>query len=222
MESSQGPTALHSGNWPRYDRAPAGHRGPWALQARAVRRSARLIAAAAGVQRLVWTTIANPGLETDRSYYRGRGEIERLGRCSGSPYAILRPACFFGRVEWDVLIQNVAWAARRLPWVPIRPPIRMSVPPPFCRYCDIRLGHGLPAARPLPLARHSLRSPAKQIGYRGSSPEQLRHTVTRRRPRGSLTAVPLTPTTVPRYAINRSSLALTALALQCGTGKRGS
>lgn len=116
-----GVEALHSGYWVRHDRAPAGHRGPWTSHAQAVRRSAWLIeaAAAAGVQRLVWTSIANPGVDPDLSYYRGKAEVEHLVRCSGIPYAILRPACFFGRGEKDVLIQNVAWAARRLPWVPI-------------------------------------------------------------------------------------------------------
>ena len=113
------PAALHSGYWPRHDRAPGGHRGPWTSHARAVRRCARLIAAAAGVQRLVWTSIANAGLDPDRCYYRERAEVERLARCSGIPCGILRPACFFGRGGKNALIQNVAWAVRRLPCVPI-------------------------------------------------------------------------------------------------------
>ena len=51
---------------------------------------------------------------------------------SGVPYAILRPACFFGRGAEDILIQNVAWAARHLPWIPIP-----SGPPYFL--CPIHL-----------------------------------------------------------------------------------
>ena len=119
--SLDGSEALQCGYWTRHDRAPVGHRGPWTSHAQAVRRSARLIeaAAAAGVQRLVWTSIANPGLDPDLSYYRGKAEVERLVRRSGIPYAILRPACFFGRGGKDVLIQNVAWAARRLPLLPV-------------------------------------------------------------------------------------------------------
>ena len=89
-----GVEALRSSYWVRHDRAPAGHRG-------------------------LWTSIANPGLDPDLSYYRGKAEVERLVRCSGIPCVILRPACFFGRDEKDVLIQNVAWAARRLACIPI-------------------------------------------------------------------------------------------------------
>ena len=116
-----GVEALHCGYWVRHDRAPAGHRGPWTSHAQAASRSARLIEAAiaAGVQRLVWTSIANPGLDRDLSYYRGKAEVERLVCSSGISYAILRPACFFGRGDKDVLVENVAWAARRLPWIPI-------------------------------------------------------------------------------------------------------
>ena len=35
----------------------------------------------------------------------------------GLPYAILRPACFFG--PGGILIENVAWAVRRLPVFPL-------------------------------------------------------------------------------------------------------
>ena len=113
--------AMYSGYWVRHDRPPVGHRGPWTSHAQAVEQSAALIEAArqAGVRRLVWTSIANPGLDPDLSYYRGKAEVERLVRESGVSYAILRPACFFGRGEEDILIQNVAWAARHLPWIPI-------------------------------------------------------------------------------------------------------
>lgn len=105
--------------WTRHDRAPLGHRGPWLSHAEAVSRSGRIIeaAGAAGVSRLVWTSIANPGLDPDLSYYAGKAEVERLVRESGLPHAILRPVCFFGPDA--ILIENVAWAARRLPLLPI-------------------------------------------------------------------------------------------------------
>ena len=81
----------------------------------AVERSERIVdaAVAAGVSRLVWTSIANPGLDPDLSYYAGKAAVERLVECSGLPHAILRPACFFG--PGGILIENVAWAARHLP-----------------------------------------------------------------------------------------------------------
>ena len=72
----------------------------------------------------MWTSIAfgpaahaNPARWLDLSYYTGKTEVERLVRESGIPYAILRPTCFFG--HGGLLIENIAWAARRLPLVPI-------------------------------------------------------------------------------------------------------
>ena len=53
----------------------------------------------------------------DLSYYAGKAAVERLVEGSGLPHAILRPACFFG--PGGILIENVAWAARHLPCVPI-------------------------------------------------------------------------------------------------------
>ena len=117
--SLDGVEVLACAYWTRHDRAPVGHQGPWTSHALAVERSARIIDAAvrAGVSRLVWTSIANPGLDPDLSYYAGKAAVERLVEGSGLPHAILRPACFFG--PGGILIENVAWAARHLPCVPI-------------------------------------------------------------------------------------------------------
>ena len=118
---------LVSNFWSRHDRPPIGHRGPWLSHLQAVEQSAVLIEAAvrAGVERLVWTSITNPGRDTDLSYFAGKAVVEQLVRRSGLRFAILRPACFFGR--GGILIDNVAWAARRLPFVPIPdgPPYRI-------------------------------------------------------------------------------------------------
>ena len=117
--SLKGVDVLACAYWTRHDRAPVGHRGPWTSHALAVERSARMIdaAVAAGVSRLVWTSIANPGLDPDLSYYAGKAAVERLVERSGVAYAILRPACFFG--PGGILIENVAWAARHVPFFPI-------------------------------------------------------------------------------------------------------
>ena len=138
-----GVEALHCGYWVRHDRPPVGHRGPWTSHAQARHRSGRLIEAArlAGVERLVWTSIANPSLHSDLSYYRGKAAVERLVRESGIPYAILRPACFFGRGDEDILLQNIAWAARRFPWIPIP-----SGPPYWIRPIHVNDYAGLVAA----------------------------------------------------------------------------
>ena len=125
--SLQGVDVLACAYWTRHDRAPVGHRGPWTSHALAVERSARIIdaALAAGVSRLVWTSIANPGLDPDLSYFAGKAAVERLVEGSGLPHAILRPACFFG--PGGILFENVAWAVRRLPCLPIPagPPYRI-------------------------------------------------------------------------------------------------
>ena len=118
---------LVSNFWSRHDKPPIGHRGPWLSHLQAVEQSAVLIEAAAraGVERLVWTSIANPGRNPDLSYFAGKAVVEQLVRRSGLSYAILRPACFFG--GGGILIDNVAWAARRVRFVPIPdgPPYRI-------------------------------------------------------------------------------------------------
>ena len=118
---------LVSNFWSRHDKPPIGHRGPWLSHLQAVDQSAVLIEAAAraGVERLVWTSVTNPGQDPDLSYFAGKSVVEQLVRGSGLSFAILRPACFFG--GGGILIDNVAWATRRLPFVPIPdgPPYRI-------------------------------------------------------------------------------------------------
>jgi NADH dehydrogenase len=46
-------------------------------------------------------------------YFRGKAFVERALKESGMSYAILRPAVLFGKE--DILINNIAWALRRLP-----------------------------------------------------------------------------------------------------------
>jgi NADH dehydrogenase len=81
----------------------------------AVANSVALFEAArrAGVARIVHTSIANPALDSPLSYYRGKAEVERALRSLGLSHAILRPTVFFG--EQDVLVNNIAWFARRFP-----------------------------------------------------------------------------------------------------------
>lgn len=70
-------------------------------------------AQAAGVQRIVHVSITNPSESSSLEYFRGKGELETALRESGIPHTMLRPAVLFGRE--DVLINNIAWALRRLP-----------------------------------------------------------------------------------------------------------
>ena len=120
METAlEGVDVLASAYWTRHNRRPASHWGPWMSHASAVERSRMLVEAAcrAGVRRLVWTSIANPGLDPDLSYYEGKAKVEDIVRLSGLEHVILRPACFFG--GGGILIENIAWAVRRLPVFPI-------------------------------------------------------------------------------------------------------
>lgn len=86
---------------------------------RAVANTKKLFAAAkaAGVRRIVHTSIANPSLDSELEYFRGKAELEAALKetCSDGAvtYAILRPAVLFGGA--DILVNNIAWALRRLP-----------------------------------------------------------------------------------------------------------
>lgn len=104
----EGVEVLFNTYWVRFPRGRLTHEV-------AVGRSVRLFAAAreAGVRRIVHTSITNPSPVSRLSYFRGKAAVEAALAASGLSYAILRPAVFFG--ERDVLLNNIAWAARRLP-----------------------------------------------------------------------------------------------------------
>ncbi|MBL0210638.1 MAG: NAD(P)H-binding protein [Holophagaceae bacterium] len=81
----------------------------------AVRNTLALFKAAqqAGVRRIVHVSITNPSESSPLEYFRGKAMLERALTESGISYAILRPAVIFGKE--DILINNIAWAVRRLP-----------------------------------------------------------------------------------------------------------
>jgi NADH dehydrogenase len=81
----------------------------------AVRNSGTLIEAAraAGVDRIVHVSIANPSADSPSRYYRGKARVEELVRTSGISYAIVRPTVVYGR--GDVLVNNIAWILRHSP-----------------------------------------------------------------------------------------------------------
>ena len=87
--------------------------------ATAVANTRSLINAAveAGVRRIVHVSITNASSASPMPYFRGKGLVEEAIVTSGLSYAILRPTLVFG-VE-DILLNNIAWAVRRFPIVPI-------------------------------------------------------------------------------------------------------
>ena len=107
-QSLQGVEVLINTYWVRFDHKLFTH-------AQAVANTRVLFAAAkaACVRRVVHISITNPDLQSDLPYFKGKAELEQSLVASGLSYCILRPTVLFGKE--DVLINNIAWALRRLP-----------------------------------------------------------------------------------------------------------
>ena len=82
---------------------------------RAVASSATLLAAAraAGVRRVVHVSVVNAEPDADTPYVRAKAALESVVRSSGLEWVIVRPTLTYG--SGDILINNLAWALRRLP-----------------------------------------------------------------------------------------------------------
>jgi NADH dehydrogenase len=107
-ESLQGVEVLINTYWVRFDHKLFTH-----AQAVANTRTMFEVARKAGVLRVVHVSITNPDLNSDLPYFKGKAELEQSLMDSGLSYCILRPTVLFGKE--DVLINNIAWALRRLP-----------------------------------------------------------------------------------------------------------
>ncbi len=106
--SLEGVKVLYNTYWVRFNHKTFTH-------AEAVQNSFTLFAAAkkAGVERVVHISITNPSLDSGLEYFSGKAQIEENLKESGLSYAILRPTVLFGKE--DILVNNIAWALRRLP-----------------------------------------------------------------------------------------------------------
>jgi uncharacterized protein YbjT (DUF2867 family) len=106
--SLSGASALINTYWVRF---PHGN----ATFDSAVENTRTLINAAknAGVRRIVHVSIANPSIDSDLAYYRGKAQLEDSVVGSGLSCAILRPTVIFGAE--DILINNIAWFVRHFP-----------------------------------------------------------------------------------------------------------
>ncbi len=107
-ESLAGVSVLYNTYWVRLSRAGLTH-------ADAARNTRALFAAAraAGVQRIVHISIANASEQSPLEYFRRKAELERALVETGLSHAIIRPTILFGRS--DILVNNIAWALRRMP-----------------------------------------------------------------------------------------------------------
>ena len=82
---------------------------------RAVQQSIALFEAAraAGVSRIVHVSVSHADAADDLPYFRGKHEVERWLRESDLEWTVVRPTLIFG--PHDILLNNIAWALRRLP-----------------------------------------------------------------------------------------------------------
>ena len=104
-----GVTTLYNTYWVRFEHGSATYE-------RAVRNSRALFHAArrAGVTRIVHLSIANPSLESELPYYRGKALVEHALAEAGVPFSIVRPTWIFGGAQ-EILANNIAWILRHLP-----------------------------------------------------------------------------------------------------------
>jgi NADH dehydrogenase len=107
-ESLGGVDTLYNTFWIRFPRGDLDYDA-------AVERSEVLLASArrAGVRRVVHISVVHADLDGPTRYVRGKGALEDRVRGSRMEWAIVRPTLTFG--PGDVLINNLAWALRRLP-----------------------------------------------------------------------------------------------------------
>jgi len=106
--SLEGVETLYNTYWVRFNHKRFTHED-------AVRNTMILFEAAqrAGVERIVHISITNPSEDSPLEYFRGKARLERALAETGIPHAILRPTVLFGKE--DILVNNIAWALRRLP-----------------------------------------------------------------------------------------------------------
>ncbi|MHC4993494.1 MAG: SDR family oxidoreductase [Planctomycetota bacterium] len=107
-ESLRDVSVLYNTYWVRFNHSLFKH-------ADAVRNTERMFEAAkrAGVERVVHVSITNPSLDSPLEYFSGKARLESALQDTGLSHAILRPTVLFGKE--DILINNIAWALRRLP-----------------------------------------------------------------------------------------------------------
>lgn len=107
-DSLRGVSILYNTYWVRFNHKLFTH-------AEAVRNTQVLFEAAktAGVERIVHVSITNPSADSPLEYFRCKAELESKLTALGLSYCILWPAVLFGKE--DILVNNIAWAIRRLP-----------------------------------------------------------------------------------------------------------
>jgi len=108
VQALVGVDTLFNTYWIRFPRGPETFEG-------AIAESAILIHAArqAGVRRLVHVSVVGADSDGPTPYVRAKGALEGIVRSSGLDWSIVRPTLTYG--PNDILVNNLAWALRRLP-----------------------------------------------------------------------------------------------------------
>jgi uncharacterized protein YbjT (DUF2867 family) len=83
-------------------------------------------AAEAGVRKVVHISVSNPSIDSHLDYYAGKARTEEIVRESGMQWAVVRPTLIFG--PGDILINNIAWLLRTMPFfvIPARGTYRVQ------------------------------------------------------------------------------------------------
>lgn len=109
VESLRGADVFYNTYWVRFH-----HGGIGFGDAVANTRILMSAAAEAGVRKVVHISVSNPSLDSRLDYYAGKARTEEIVRESGLPWAIVRPTLIFG--PGDILINNIAWLLRNVPF----------------------------------------------------------------------------------------------------------
>lgn len=109
----EGVDTLYNTYWVRFDHGRASFDGAVA-NSRALFHAARR----ARVRRIVHLSIANPSVDSELAYYRGKALVENALAEVGVPFAIVRPTWIFGGAP-EILANNIAWILRHMPIFPI-------------------------------------------------------------------------------------------------------
>jgi uncharacterized protein YbjT (DUF2867 family) len=109
VESLRGADVFYNTYWVRFR-----HGGIGFGDAVANTRILMSAAAEAGVRKVVHISVSNPSLDSHLDYYAGKARTEDIVRESGMQWAVVRPTLIFGR--GDILINNIAWLLRRMPF----------------------------------------------------------------------------------------------------------
>lgn len=112
VESLRGADTLYNTYWVRFRHAKLNF-------GEAIANTRTLVGAAAeaGVRKIVHISVSNPTTDSHLDYYAGKARTEDIVRTSGLRWAIVRPTLVFG--NGDILINNIAWLLRRMPFFPI-------------------------------------------------------------------------------------------------------